>query len=105
MPSDKAKNILTAFGEGADVLLQDSLSKSSRPRGEADISDGETVEITTSGNEGRVPNPLGRAPIGAFVVQYPDGQSLRTVSWLVADENEVSLSHVGNDGTWVIWVF
>jgi hypothetical protein len=105
VPSDKTKAVLKSFGEGANVLLQDSLSKSSRASGVPDISDGEAVDVTTQGSPatGSVQNPLGRAPIGAFIVQFPDTEP-RAIA-VRATEADVSLFHFGTPGTFTLWVF
>ena len=97
MPTDKVKNVLRSFGEGADVILQDSLSKAVRPAGSFDIGDGELVEVTTTGGTGSAPNPLDRTPIGAIVVQYPDATARKVA--VVASENDVQLGHDGADGS------
>jgi hypothetical protein len=105
MPTDKTKNILKGFGEGANVILQESMSRSARPTGAYDISDGEPVEITTTaGNTpASVANPLGRTPIGAFVINCPDDVA-REFAVRVTD-NEIWLTHDITPGTFTVWVF
>lgn len=105
MPSDKTKNVLKGFGAGANVALQGALSRSARPAGGPDISDGEPVQITTTGGLGQAPNPLSRAPIGAFVVNHPNADTARKLAVFVTD-NEVQLRHDdSSDGTFTVWVF
>jgi len=103
MPTDKTKNILKGFGDGANVILQESLSRGARPAGAYDISDGEAVEIATVSGSGSVANPLGRAPIGGFVINFPDSTARKTAVYVTG--NNVELGHDGTDGTFTVWVF
>ena len=103
MPTDKTKNVLKGFGEGANVLLQDSLSRGTRPAGDYDISDGEAVEIVTASGSGSIRNPLRRVPIGGIVINFPDSTERKTAVYVTSDN--VELGHDGTDGTFTVWVF
>lgn len=103
MPTDKTKSILKGFGGGANVILQESLSRGSRPTGDYDISDGEAVEIATVSGSGSVRNPLGRTPIGGVIINFPDSAERKTAVYVTGDD--VELGHDGTDGTFTVWVF
>ena len=107
MPTDKTKNFLKGFGEAAPALagqLQSAVSRTSRASGDFDISDGEPVEFTTTAaGTVSMPNPLGRTPIGGFVINVPDDDA-REFAVSVSDD-EIRFTHEGAPGTFTVWVF
>ena len=104
MPTDKTKNILKGFGEGANVVLQDALSRGARPAGGFDISDGEAVDVAITGGTGSTQNPLNRTPIGAVVVNA-DADGVNASARATNNEVSVTVHGATIPNTVTVWVF